>query len=50
MIKHSKIDDLEKNHKSEHEDYEYFKRDFLPRGLTPINHSGYSSYTAEMLH
>ena len=25
-------------------------RDFLPRGLTPINHSGYSSYTAEMLH
>jgi len=33
MIKHSKIDDLEKNHKSEHEDYEYFKRDFLPRGL-----------------
>lgn len=25
-------------------------RDFLPRGLTRINHSGYSSYTAEMLH
>ncbi|XPE56172.1 P-loop NTPase [Shigella flexneri] len=24
--------------------------DFLPRGSTPINHSGYSSYTAEMLH
>jgi len=31
-IKHSKIEELPQNHKSQHEAYEYYKRDFIPRG------------------
>ena len=32
MIKHSKASDIPASHKNVHDDYEYFKRDFVPRG------------------
>lgn len=31
-IKHSKIEDLKQNHKNENPNYEYFKKEFIPRG------------------
>ena len=31
-IKHSKIEDIPVSHKCEHEDYEYFRRKFIPFG------------------
>lgn len=31
-IKHCSIDDLNTTHKAVHPDYEYFKKDFIPRG------------------
>lgn len=31
-MKHAKITELQETHKSVHEGYEYFKRDFIPRG------------------
>ena len=31
-IKHSRIDEIEVKHKCEHEDFEYYRRDFVPRG------------------
>lgn len=31
-MKHSRIEELPAKHKSEHDPYEYYKRDFVPRG------------------
>ena len=31
-IKHAKISQLQTKHKSEHDGYEYYKKDFIPRG------------------
>lgn len=31
-IKHSRMEHLEAKHKKEHEDYEYYRRNFIPRG------------------
>lgn len=31
-IKHARMEQLEARHKKEHEDYEYYRRDFVPRG------------------
>lgn len=31
-MKHSRIEDLSRSHKCRHEGYEYYKRDFVPRG------------------
>lgn len=33
-IKHCKIEELEVKHKSEHDDYEYYRRDFVPMGYS----------------
>lgn len=32
QIKHSRIDALEASHKNVHKDYEYYKKEFVPRG------------------
>lgn len=31
-FKHNKIEELQQKHKCEHGDYEYYRRDFVPRG------------------
>ena len=38
QIKHSKIADIPANHKCEHEDYEYFRRKFVPFGEAGQTH------------
>lgn len=41
-IKHARPEDLPAKHKSEHSDYEYIRRDFVPRGAA--NHTMVSIY------
>lgn len=33
-IKHLKIDDLNAEHECEHDGFEYFKKDFVPKGYS----------------
>ena len=38
MIKHAKIEQIPASHKAEHEDYEYFRRKFVPFGEAKQTH------------